>query len=495
MNTLITTAISYANSSPHIGHLYESILGDFVKKIFILKGSNVKLLTGTDEHGKKICDTAKKNNMTPIELCDKYSAEFKKLNDDLKTSYDYFIRTTELDHKQLVIDIIKKCPGIYLGTYSGWYSVREENYLTEEESKLTNYKDPQTQIPYEKIEEKVYFFALSQYKNFIQEYFQELNIPECIKKNLGSRVNDLKDLSISRTTFDWGIPMPLNLDPNPLNNHVIYVWFDALLNYVTGKNKLFGNEPTEIIHIIGKDIIWFHSVIYPSILKSVEKTDLISNSIIVHGFIMDKNGNKMSKSIGNTIGVDYLITKYPIESIRYYLLSNTKINEDILFSEDSLKSTYNNELIKNFGNLVQRIYSLVSPIQSFIPNYLLSNTQLIEDFRSQVKNHLDKFTCQFNFSEYIEEVMKFNKDLNKFITDKKPWEKTLDTSNELVDIMGNLILSLDWLMILFYPIIPDKIDYLRDIFGFMKISNKIIETYVPTFNLKNVQLKAFSFIK
>lgn len=490
MHTLVTTAISYTNGSPHIGHLYESIFADFVKKIFILNQSNVKLLTGTDEHGKKIEETAKKYNLTSIELCDKYSSEFKTLNDNLKTDYDNFIRTTELDHIELVKNIVLKCKNdIYLDKYTGWYNIREESYLTEADCKTTNYKDPVTGIPYEKIEEPSYYFALSKYSDFIQNYFTNLNIGPGIKRDLLDRVKELKDLSISRTTFDWGISMPFD----DSDKHVIYVWFDALLNYVSGKNRLFGDDgELDIYHIIGKDIVWFHTVIYPSILKSAGLDNLITNNVLVHGFIMDKSGNKMSKSLGNTIDVNYLIEKYNLEAIRYYLLANTKLYEDIHFSEDGLKESYNNELIKNFGNLVQRIYKLVNPIQNEINLELDNRKSIIDESIENIKNILTKIKKTFNVSEYFDKINEKLKYFNKLITDTKPWNANLE---EKVNIMTELIIGLDSITILLYPIIPIKINEVRLLFNFIPITNTMFTNYHLKIKVEDKQIKVFTIIK
>jgi methionyl-tRNA synthetase len=489
MNTLVTTAISYTNGSPHIGHLYESIFADFVKKIFVLNESNVKLLTGTDEHGKKIEESAKKCNMTSSELCDKYSQEFKNLNKKIGTDYDYFIRTTEEKHISLVKDIIAKCKDdIYLDKYVGWYSIREENYLTEAECKASNFKDPVTNIPYEKIEEPSYYFALGKYSNFIQTYFTNLKIGVGLKSNLLDRVKELKDLSITRTGFEWGIDMPLD----STNKHIIYVWFDALLNYVTGKTILFGDEDADIYHIIGKDIVWFHTVIYPSILKSAGLDNLITNNVLVHGFIMDKNGIKMGKSLGNAISVEYLTEKYNLDAIRYYLLANTRLNEDIHFSEDALKDLYNNDLIKNFGNLVQRVYKLVIPVQDKV-NYQISRNKLQVDTElSLVKTTLKKVKDTFDMSEYFNDINLKIKFLNKLISDTKPWEKNDD---EKVNILTELIIGLDASMLLLYPIIPEKISQLRNLFGLCSISNKIFTNYNLHIDVEDKQIKVFTPIK
>jgi methionyl-tRNA synthetase len=275
MNNLVTTAISYTNGSPHIGHLYESVLSDFMKHLLIISGKNTKLLTGTDEHGKKIEETAIKNKIKPIDLCNKYSEEFKKLNNNIKTKYDNFIRTTDEDHILLVQEALKKVlddGNIYLGTYKGWYNTREETFMSELDCKLNNYIDPVSGKPYELIEEETYYFKLSKFKNELIDYVKTLNVNEYVKNELLLKLEDLKDLSISRTSFNWGIKFPFN------DKHIVYVWFDALLNYITGKDRLFGEDDTEIIHIIGKDIVWFHAVIYPAILLAIDKQKYITNN-------------------------------------------------------------------------------------------------------------------------------------------------------------------------------------------------------------------------
>ena len=481
MNNLVTTAISYTNGSPHIGHLYESVLSDFMKHLLIISDKNTKLLTGTDEHGKKIEETAIKNNIKPIELCNKYSEEFKKLNNNIKTKYDNFIRTTEEDHIILVQEALKKVledGNIYLGTYKGWYNTREETFMSELDCKLNNYIDPVSGKPYELIEEETYYFKLSNFKNELIEYVKKLNVSEYVKNDLLLKLEDLKDLSISRTSFNWGIKFPFN------DKHIVYVWFDALLNYVTGKKRLFGEEDVDIIHIIGKDIVWFHAVIYPAILMALGKQKYITTNIFIHGFIMDQNGNKMSKSLGNTVDVDYLINKFNIEAIRFYLITNTT-NEDINFSEERLISQYNNELIKSFGNLFQRLYKLLIPIQNEINILLKEKIDIIKNNNDKGKELIDNIISNnFNIRKYIEYINEKLSYSNKKITDDKPWEKEL---GEKVIILTDLLIELDNIMILLYPVIPDKIYELRNYLGLenihSKLEIKITETNIKAFKI------------
>jgi len=468
-NTLITTAISYTNGGPHIGHLYESVLSDFLLKSFKLF-SNVKLLTGTDEHGKKIETTAQSQNITPLELCNVNSIKFKLLNEKLGVSYDHFIRTTDENHKKLVTDsiLLSELNGdIYLDKYTGYYNVREECFVSELEAAQSNYLDTVTGKPLEKITEESYFFKLEKYKEYIKNINQSGLVFPLTSFATDSRLDTLKDLSISRTSFNWGIEFPKLVSEE---KHIVYVWFDALLNYVTGSKLLFDIKPDTTIHLIGKDIIWFHSVIYPAILKSCGYNEFQAKNILVHGFILDKNGIKMSKSLGNVIDVDYLLDKYPVDAIRYYLIMETSWGEDIKFNEDRLKELYNNQLIKDFGNLYQRLYTLTKPIQQKINQYFTDNDIVIRKTIDQFMNDLEPITKSYAIYKYKSLIQTLSTFTNKELTDKQPWLSTVNLENK-VKIIGSLLVEMNKIMILLNPIIPSKIDQLRKWLGWEDIYN------------------------
>jgi len=495
-NILITTAISYTNGNPHIGHLYESVLADFLKKSFELF-SNVKLLTGTDEHGKKIESTAKSLSITPMELCNLNSQKFKSLNDKLGVNYDHFIRTTDDIHKKLVKESLLKSHqsnDIYLSKYSGYYNVREECFVSDIDASQTNYNDPMTGKPYEKIIEESYFFRLEKYKDHIVNLLDKKLIIPSNRFSFDNRIDELKDLSISRTSFEWGIVFDINpnegivFDINPNHNkHIVYVWFDALLNYVTGAKILYSDDQLieKTIHLIGKDIIWFHSVIYPAILKSCGYDKFQASNILVHGFILDKDGIKMSKSLNNVIEVDYLLTKFPIDAIRYYFIMETIWGEDIKFNEDRIKELYNNQLIKGFGNLFQRVFTLIRPIQNEINQSLINYNYI--DKRKDFINKIRSFVEEYNHNAYKEELLSLFQLANKELTDSKPWDKSVSPENK-IRLLIDQIIYLDFIMILLKPIIPNKIKELKNFLGWNDLDNSL------KLNICVDKIKAFNLI-
>ena len=388
------------------------------------------------------------------------------MNQKINSSFDYFIRTTEPAHKKLVSNSIENIlttqttdnPIIYLGEYSGYYNVREECYITQIQSSQDNFIDPISSKPYEVMKEQSYFFKVNKYEKEISECVSKITPSHFIPEIQTRLDKGLEDLSITRTGFDWGIPFPSN------KSHTIYVWFDALLNYITGQNILFGsnnNNPNKLktIHLVGKDIIWFHSVIYPAILcASYPTTNYIGqvNKILVHGFILDKEGRKMSKSLGNVITNEYLLNTYPIEAIRYYLISNTIMGMDFKFDSMNLVNMYNNVLIKNFGNLFQRLLKVIKPIQKEINDYLATQTNknVFKEKISNCINMLSKFIVEYNFDLYHDYLNKLISVSNKDLTEKKPWTLVLE---EQVGILSYLAVDFYLTMCLMYPILPTKV--------------------------------------
>ncbi len=361
----ITTAISYPNGKPHIGHAYELIATDAMARYQRLDGKDVFFLTGTDEHGQKMQQTALKEGITPRELADRNSAEFKQMAVLLNASNDDFIRTTEERHYEACAEIWRRMEAngdIYKGGYAGWYSVRDEAYYQESETEKRDdgvRYGPQG-TPVEWVEEESYFFKLSAYQDKLLKHYEDnpdfIGPAERRNEVISFVKSGLKDLSVSRTTFDWGIPVPG--DPA----HVMYVWVDALTNYVTATGYLTDPEGPRAkywpanIHIIGKDIIRFHAVYWPAFLMSAGVP--LPERVFAHGFLLNK-GEKMSKSLGNVVDPVNLVNHFGLDPIRYFFLREVSFGQDGSYSEEGIATRINSDLANGIGNLASRSLSMI----------------------------------------------------------------------------------------------------------------------------------------
>ncbi len=443
----ITTAIDYPNAEPHIGHAYQKIIADVLARWNKLQEKDVFFLTGTDEHGKKIQESAEKVGLNPKKFVDQVSEKFKESWKSLNIAYDRFIRTTDKDHEKIVKEAIKKCikkGDIYLGEYEGLYCVGCEAYYTEKDA--IDGKCPLHNRPLEKIKEKSYFFKLSKYQKYLLELYKnspELILPKERRKEIINRVKDgLKDLSISRTSFDWGIPFPED------KKHVVYVWFDALFNYISGAGKKSEYWPADI-QLVGKDNGWFHSVYWPAFLKSAGYK--LPKSVFVHGFLTF-NGQKISKSLGNVISPKTLVKEYGSDTIRYFICRNFVFGEDGDFSESALIERHNNELANKLGNLVSRVSALIE-------NYGLKKTKvdihtsnIIKDF----SEHIEKY----ELDKALNLIFAFIDTLNEFIQKKKLWET--HSKEDLYELANGIRL----VSILLYPFIPETSEKIAKVFNF-----------------------------
>ncbi|MFN3501443.1 MAG: methionine--tRNA ligase [Allorhizobium sp.] len=362
----ITTAISYPNGKPHIGHAYELIATDAMARFQRLDGRDVFFLTGTDEHGQKMQQTARAEGISPEELAERNSNEFREMGKLLNSSNDDFIRTTEKRHHETVQEVwrrMEKNGDIYKGGYAGWYSVRDEAYYQEEETELradgVRYGPQGT--PVEWVEEESYFFKLSAYEDKLLQLYEDQ--PDFIGPN--ERRNEvisfvksgLKDLSISRTTFDWGIKVPGD------DKHVMYVWVDALTNYITATGYVEDQNgprakywPADV-HIIGKDIIRFHAVYWPAFLMSAGLP--LPKRVYAHGFLLNK-GEKMSKSLGNVVDPVNLVNHFGLDQVRYFFLREVSFGQDGSYSEDGIGTRINADLANGIGNLASRSLSMIN---------------------------------------------------------------------------------------------------------------------------------------
>ena len=361
----ITTAIAYPNGSPHIGHAYEAIATDTLARFARLDGKDVFFLTGTDEHGLKMVQTAQNEGLTPAALATRNAGRFKEMDERLNVSFDRFIRTTEEQHHRSTQEIWRRMEAngdIYADTYAGWYSVRDEAYYAEDETRLNDdgvRLGPQS-TPVEWVEEKSYFFRLGAYQDKLLKLYEthpDFIGPDSRKNEVVSFVKSgLRDLSISRTTFNWGVKVPGD------EEHVMYVWVDALTNYITGvgfpdeSDKNWRYWPADV-HIIGKDIIRFHAVYWPAFLMSAGIP--VQKRVYAHGFLFNR-GEKMSKSVGNVVDPFNLADQYGVDQLRYFFLREVPFGQDGNYNHEAIVARINADLANDLGNLAQRSLSMIA---------------------------------------------------------------------------------------------------------------------------------------
>ena len=476
-NFYITTPIYYPSGNPHMGHAYSSIVADVFARFKRLEGKNVYFLTGTDEHGLKIQREAEKNNKETRVFCDEVSSKFKSLSNILNLSVDDFIRTTEKRHHNSVKAIwgkLVESGDIYLSKYAGWYSVSDEAYYTEDEIQTIGQKKiaKSSGSSVDWFEEESYFFKLSAWQEKLLNHYKKN--PDFISPI--SRNNEitqfvksgLNDLSVSRTSFKWGIQVPNN------NKHIVYVWLDALTNYISALNypdtnsKLYKDFWPANLHVIGKDILRFHAVYWPAFLMA-EKLPL-PLTVYGHGWILSDD-KKMSKSIGNILDPLEIIDKYGIDQLRYYLIKEVSLGNDGSISMENLKNCINNDLANNFGNLCQRVFSFIEKNCSaklpepskleevdlnLINNLIINVDQLITDMDKQ------------DLNIYLKKVIKFSFNANKYFNDLEPWALKKTNIERMNSILYTIVTQIKNISILLSPIIPTSSDKILDIMNLKK---------------------------
>ncbi len=440
----VTTPIYYTNDIPHIGHAYTTIAADILARWNRLQGKDVFFLTGTDDHGKKIAEAARKAGKSPKEFTDALVPKFKEAWKKLNINYDKFIRTTDRDHEKVVSKILQDVydkGDIYKGEYEGLYCVGCEAYYTEKDL-IEGTICPIHKTKVEKIKEESYFFRLSKYQRPLLEFYKKhpkFISPKSRRQEIINRVKEgLKDISISRTSFDWGVPLPFD------KKHVCYVWFDALFNYYSAtRDKGRGKFWPPNAQLIGKDILWFHTVYWPAFLISAGIT--LPEEVFAHGWwTFDKE--KISKSRGKVINVDELILIAGVDSARYFLFRATPFGDDGDFSEQSLIDRHNNELANKLGNLVSRVSGLIE-------KYGIEKTEV----KILKKLDLDKISSlmeSFEFDKTLNEIFAFIDLCNEYVQKNKIWE-TQD-KKALYELKES-ILKISELLLPFIPSSAEKI--------------------------------------
>ena len=482
-NYYITTPIYYPSARPHMGHAYSSIIADFFARFKRIDGYHVHFLTGTDEHGLKIQRAAEKKKIDPLKFCNEISETFKDLSKILNLSNTDFIRTTEERHKktvQYLWSILEANDDIYLSKYSGWYSVSDEAFYAEDEitQKDGNKIASSSGSLVEWIEEESYFFRLSKWQEKLLEYYEKnpnFISPKSRKNEVISFVKGgLKDLSISRKAFSWGIKVPNNPE------HVIYVWLDALTNYLSAlnypdtKDDLFKKFWPASLHLIGKDILRFHAIYWPAFLMSAKIP--LPQKIYGHGWILSGE-EKMSKSKGNILDPLDIINEYGLDALRYYLIKEVSFGNDGSISEDRLINCINSDLANNYGNLCQRVTAFAEKnCETKIPSDIKFNNDdflILNKFTDNLTNLRNEIDNQ-NLNYYINFIVNALFDSNKYFNDQEPWKKKED-KQRLNTIVYTSLEMIRKISIMLYPIIPDSVKKVLTIFD-LEINNTDFES-------------------
>ncbi|MCK5390945.1 MAG: methionine--tRNA ligase [Deltaproteobacteria bacterium] len=468
----VTTPIYYVNDVPHIGHAYTTIAADVIARFKRLQGNKVFFLTGTDEHGQKIERTAESNGEKPIELADRVVKRFQNLSDALNITNDDFIRTTEERHRISVEEIfrrVEKAGDIYLSEYEGWYDVRNEAFITE--TQLEEIMDlPEEKRPIiEKVKEESYFFRLSKYQEPLLEYYKDH--PDFVSPSY--RLNEvvkfveggLRDLSISRTTFTWGIAVP----GNP--KHVIYVWFDALTNYLTGvgfpdnEKMLNANWPADV-HLVGKDILRFHAVYWPAFLMSAGI--LLPKKVFAHGW-WTVEGEKMSKSVGNVVDPYQVVEEFGADVFRYFLMREIPFGQDGDFSKNSIIARVNGELANGLGNLVSRTLGMIEKYfdgKVPEPGELKDEDESVRTKALSSVELVEKEMDEMAFHKALVSLWDFIGDVNKYVDESAPWILAKEKNEErLGTVLWTIVQAIGVVTILIYPFMPESAEKIWERLG------------------------------
>jgi methionyl-tRNA synthetase len=474
---MITTAIPYANGAPHIGHAYERIATDAFARWKRLDGYEVLFVTGMDEHGQKMQRTAEKEGLTPVQLADRTAAQFAEMGEALNARADDIVRTTQTRHRETVLEMWRRMTArgdLYLSKYAGWYSVRDEAYYDESElTEREGRKFAPTGTPVEWVEEESWFFRLSNYAEKLLELYEkhpEFITPDAYRNEIVAFVRrGLSDLSVSRTTFDWGIPIPAASGTTA--DHVMYVWVDALTNYITATGWLSGADgprarfwPADA-HVIGKDITRFHAIYWPAFLMSAGAP--LPRQIVVHGFLFSR-GEKMSKSLGNVVDPIGLAARYGVDQLRYFFLREIPFGQDGSYSHEAIVARINADLANDLGNLAQRSLSMINKNCGGVVPRKGALTEADDEILAltgvalaNARKAMDAYAPHHALAEIFRVVA----EANRYFAGEEPWAKKKTDPARMETVLYVTAETIRRLAIPLQPFIPEAAGKLLDLLG------------------------------
>ena len=469
----VTTAINYANGAPHMGHAYEALVTDVVARYHRLSGKKTFMLTGADEHGQKIANTALAQGIKPQELVDSCVKRFKELDERLDVAYDDYLRTTSDRHKQCCHELWRRCAkkgDVFLERYDGWYDERAEQFVKASDAKLQNFKDADG-IPLKRTSEECYFFRLGKYAPAVRKHIEahpEFVQPEARRRDVLRMLDDAEEiekLSISRTTFNWGVGLPLGFDAG----HVMYVWLDALTNYITGvgypdvESESYKKYWPADLHIIGKDIVRFHAIIWPAMLMAADIA--LPKRVFGHGFLNNK-GEKMSKSVGNVIDPIAIADTYGIDQVRYFLTREIPYGQDGSYSHDLMVNRINADLANDLGNLAQRSLSMVAkncggavPEAGALTTADLALFAQAETALERARAHVD--ACALHLATAA--IWEVAASANRYFAGEEPWALKKTDPARMASVLYVTIETVRRVAILAQPIVPTAAAKLLDL--------------------------------
>ena len=487
-NYYITTPIYYVNDNPHIGHAYTTLACDVIARFKRLDGYDVKFLTGTDEHGQKVEKAAEVVGKSPKDFADSVSVNFKKLAEAMNFSFDDFIRTTEDRHYAAVADIWQRLIDnghITLGKYAGWYSVRDEAFYAE--SEIIDGKAP-TGAPVEWVEEPSYFFNLSQWQEPLLKFYEEnpdFILPTSRRNEVISFVKGgLKDLSVSRTSFKWGVPVPNDPD------HVIYVWLDALTNYITAvgypdqENSDYQQQWPADVHMVGKDILRFHAVYWPAFLMAAKLP--LPKRIFAHGWWTNE-GQKISKSLGNVIDPNELIDEYGLDSVRYFMMREVSFGQDGDFSHKSMVTRTNSDLANDYGNLVSRVVSMAfknCEAQTPTAGEYTDADKALLDQAYGLYAKVDELINRQAMHQVCDVIWAVIAEANKYVDAQAPWALKKEDPDRMQTVLYTLMETIRCLGIITQPLMPDSSTKILDLLSIDK-AERCFKSLNRDFSLKS----------